>query len=233
MGAGASSSGQAEVARPVVERPATLARPAGDVPAIIRTHWCHQCENRVVVEAGECVRCGGGFIEELSMSPEIMATHRLVSAFAAHFGHHMLDRGESGSRLAPAANEGRIEELLRDLQAHIWMVTGRTQAVRPGMTGARIDPAGPSVWQAIKHLDEDEVAAFLKTSDDQCVICCADYSESPTSPMTLCELPGCSHVFHEDCLKQWLARASNCPICRNDLKQAATLHAGTQEEEEK
>jgi hypothetical protein len=25
----------------------------------------------------------------------------------------------------------------------------------------------------------------------------------------------CSHAFHKECLKIWLSRQSNCPLCRN------------------
>lgn len=35
-------------------------------------------------------------------------------------------------------------------------------------------------------------------------------------------VPGCNHIFHEDCIEQWILKASSnsvvCPVCRIDIK---------------
>lgn len=53
----------------------------------------------------------------------------------------------------------------------------------------------------------------------QCVICYSDFEVGET----LSQLPGCSHLFHNGCINEWLERAANCPICRCDLRQAVGL----------
>lgn len=34
---------------------------------------------------------------------------------------------------------------------------------------------------------------------------------------------GCGHVFHEECLQDWLRRARTCPLCREDLAGASAV----------
>ncbi|XP_071519097.1 uncharacterized protein [Panulirus ornatus] len=44
--------------------------------------------------------------------------------------------------------------------------------------------------------------------EESCSICLEALIASPTVPLQ------CQHVFHEKCIKDWLRRQSNCPICR-------------------
>jgi len=46
-----------------------------------------------------------------------------------------------------------------------------------------------------------------------CAIC-TDHIALGVPVITL----SCSHLFHEDCLRQWLARRHTCPICRLELE---------------
>jgi len=135
--------------------------------------------------------------------------------------------GQTITTEIPMSSEIRMEELLRDLQSHLRMAEEIRNAMRVAVgqsqAGAReLDPAGPAVWRSIKSLSEEQVSKIIVDSqgESQCVICCADYVDG-AEEQTLCELPGCLHIFHKQCLEQWLDRASNCPICRGDLKAAA------------
>ncbi|CAN6674421.1 hypothetical protein TRVA0_053S00540 [Trichomonascus vanleenenianus] len=61
--------------------------------------------------------------------------------------------------------------------------------------------------------DED-----LKAADSVCIVCREDmiYDESQEKkyvPMRL----NCGHILHYKCLRSWLARAQQCPICRRPL----------------
>ncbi|KAL4194193.1 hypothetical protein AMTRI_Chr05g58100 [Amborella trichopoda] len=29
--------------------------------------------------------------------------------------------------------------------------------------------------------------------------------------------PSCSHVYHEGCIRKWLARDNSCPLCRSRI----------------
>uniref|UniRef100_A0A7C8ZUC2 RING-type domain-containing protein n=1 Tax=Opuntia streptacantha TaxID=393608 RepID=A0A7C8ZUC2_OPUST len=55
---------------------------------------------------------------------------------------------------------------------------------------------------------EKETTAFV---GDGCAICLGEGFEEEE----ICKvLPECHHVFHSDCIDQWLKTKQNCPVCR-------------------
>jgi len=63
---------------------------------------------------------------------------------------------------------------------------------------------------------------FIKDSDvspypAECCICCEDFDQQQTISKTPC--PSGNHVFHTDCLKNWLQLQHTCPLCRHDVTQ--------------
>lgn len=48
----------------------------------------------------------------------------------------------------------------------------------------------------------------------ECIICMDDYEVGQTQAT----LP-CFHVFHANCIRQWLTRSSFCPICKHDARE--------------
>ena len=52
---------------------------------------------------------------------------------------------------------------------------------------------------------------------DTCSICMDKYAEG--EPVRL--LPTCKHAFHVACLDKWLERATQCPVCRAELRSDA------------
>lgn len=46
--------------------------------------------------------------------------------------------------------------------------------------------------------------------DENCVICLAEFEKGEKVRV----LPRCKHVYHVECIDQWLLRALHCPICR-------------------
>ena len=54
------------------------------------------------------------------------------------------------------------------------------------------------------------VTVVPENGNQQCVICLEDIDVDET------ELP-CGHVFHNQCLFEWLAQQDTCPICRATL----------------
>ena len=51
--------------------------------------------------------------------------------------------------------------------------------------------------------------------EDSCSICCESYCSSVNTVVTKC-----GHIFHDNCLKNWLTKMCNkptCPVCRCNL----------------
>mmetsp|Transcript_49940 Transcript_49940/g.99121 ORF Transcript_49940/g.99121 Transcript_49940/m.99121 type:complete len:391 (-) Transcript_49940:16-1188(-) len=214
MGSGASSSsgaGSHQPSPPARRNVGTRGTPAPPRLAAGAGFWCHACQ--VIVDqlapGGVCPRCRGGFVEE--------AAAVAVLAQAA--------RWLAGDRGGVPSTEVRIARLLDDLHAHLEMVEGlhetmrRTMDARSEVMARRnLDPAPQEVVEAIEviNLDSSSLKGMRQTA--QCVICCADFEIGEQLSL----LPGCGHLFHSACVQQWLERASNCPICRQDLVEAVS-----------
>jgi hypothetical protein len=58
----------------------------------------------------------------------------------------------------------------------------------------------------------------LRISEEECSICLQGY----TGGQAICtskNKPSCQHIFHRDCLEEWLKDHDNCPLCRANLLQ--------------
>jgi hypothetical protein len=53
------------------------------------------------------------------------------------------------------------------------------------------------------------------TANDECSICLHSYN--PGQTICLAKNPQCKHVFHHDCIEEWLKDHSDCPLCRVNL----------------
>eukprot|EP00884_Botryococcus_braunii_P009551 jgi/Botrbrau1/18598/Bobra.0367s0040.1 len=51
---------------------------------------------------------------------------------------------------------------------------------------------------------------------DQCVVCLEEYAESD---VTVVRLP-CSHLYHPECIEQWLKLRKTCPLCLVEVEIA-------------
>ena len=47
------------------------------------------------------------------------------------------------------------------------------------------------------------------------------------------ELPGCQHLFHKSCLREWLVQQQTCPTCRADLARAEAQEVARERAEER
>merc|ERR1712228_581851 len=46
-----------------------------------------------------------------------------------------------------------------------------------------------------------------------CAICLDDFKNN----QMVAEMPGCVHIFHKDCVEQWLQQSPTCVMCRQDV----------------
>lgn len=53
----------------------------------------------------------------------------------------------------------------------------------------------------------------------QCMVCLSNF----TSGEEVRRLP-CNHLFHVNCIDEWLRRCTDCPICKANVDQAVTQH---------
>ncbi|KAL4454981.1 hypothetical protein ABPG74_006363 [Tetrahymena malaccensis] len=50
--------------------------------------------------------------------------------------------------------------------------------------------------------------------EEQCSVCLIEFQENDKIRITICD-----HIFHSECLLQWLKSQENCPNCRKDLQR--------------
>ena len=66
---------------------------------------------------------------------------------------------------------------------------------------------------------EEELA-----EDSSCIICRDEMTVETTK-----KLPGCGHLFHKSCLREWLVQQQSCPTCRGDI---STMEVRQQQQEQ-
>jgi hypothetical protein len=70
------------------------------------------------------------------------------------------------------------------------------------------------------HPDSDDTDDNESLSSDElptCTICFNPYQEG--DEICWSNNPNCSHMFHKDCIGEWLMRADECPCCRLNYMQ--------------
>lgn len=82
----------------------------------------------------------------------------------------------------------------------------------------------PMVAEALSLIER--VPAGTVPDGDECAICLGSCEEAACKETSCdgclkwCRLQ-CGHQFHEDCILQWLRRASQCPVCRRQIWPSA------------
>ncbi|PWA78403.1 zinc finger, RING/FYVE/PHD-type [Artemisia annua] len=67
--------------------------------------------------------------------------------------------------------------------------------------------SGLSTEKISKHL---QVSVRHDKMDGECIICLREYEKNER----IGTLDNCRHEFHADCVKDWLLRKNECPLCR-------------------
>lgn len=76
-----------------------------------------------------------------------------------------------------------------------------------GIDMSKYDPPSEKVMEKCDTYD------YVKTDDDNCVVCMCDFEEGDKVKKLIC-----NHQFHEGCIMTWLKNNSTCPMCKASLK---------------
>ncbi|CAB1098784.1 unnamed protein product [Ectocarpus sp. CCAP 1310/34] len=101
-------------------------------------------------------------------------------------------------------------------------VTATATPADPELPGANGDAAEEEASAAANAAaEEDDPARACDTGEwstgQACIVCFSDYEPGDR----LARLP-CRHVYHAQCIDEWLDRAKlpSCPLCKTDLRHA-------------
>jgi len=74
--------------------------------------------------------------------------------------------------------------------------------------------------EIMRYIPVSEVKEIKQENGNElkCMICLYDINIGETE----CTLP-CLHIFHPDCLEQWLVRKKACPVCKYDISLDSLL----------
>lgn len=88
------------------------------------------------------------------------------------------------------------------------------------VTIAKLDINIYKYYEAIEVLENcstnDNIIEFIEcnSNDEICIICQENNNEKK-----IVKINKCGHMFHNDCLIEWLTRTNSCPICRTTNEQ--------------
>uniref|UniRef100_A0A0D9X8P5 RING-type E3 ubiquitin transferase n=1 Tax=Leersia perrieri TaxID=77586 RepID=A0A0D9X8P5_9ORYZ len=202
--------------------------------------YCYECESTVSLPSPPtrrivCPRCRGGFLEENpnhppdedeeqeeagSPPPPPPPPPGFLSDSSSDEG------GDLDLGMGPAATREYLSRLLHHhlYDEHMDVASAAAAAVSlleqgggGGGEGGENAPASAASIAALPTVEVSEPAAA-------CAICKDDLPLA--SPAR--RLP-CGHLYHSDCIVQWLEMRNSCPVCRSRLPAAAAAAACTQE----
>lgn len=66
------------------------------------------------------------------------------------------------------------------------------------------------------QIDIEPGIGQMNENEKVCSICLSEFLDEEI----ISKLPECNHIFHKECIREWLMRNHICPFCRNDIKRA-------------
>ena len=168
-----------------------------------KTHWCHMCDaavnTQIVNNEVECVVCKNNFVEERDSGNQPTEEQ----------GDD--DIPEISSTTSPRVQTSAIESIITALsQAGVENIA---QAVVSGISRMLSETTNQGSQAASSSvIDNIPLIRIDIAPEDPCPICQEDF---PIGTQ-VASLP-CSHIFHADCIKNWLRLRNTCPTCRHEL----------------
>ncbi|CAH2079643.1 unnamed protein product, partial [Thlaspi arvense] len=94
-------------------------------------------------------------------------------------------------------------------------VTVNVNIIEDRRTNVNVPPPSTRAsWEVIQRLGVEQRVELMDLEDTyeiQCSICIEDLSKSNEN---IIKMPQCKHMFHRNCLFEWLGRQNSCPLCR-------------------
>ncbi|CAD6341412.1 unnamed protein product [Miscanthus lutarioriparius] len=91
---------------------------------------------------------------------------------------------------------------------------------KPGLGAAAIAML-PSFPYRRRAEGSTSVPATAAAAAAECAVCLGVLDEG----QMVRQLPGCKHVFHQECIDVWLASRASCPVCRGKAEPPAPARA--------
>lgn len=112
-----------------------------------------------------------------------------------------------------------LQVLLLNTMAHEDAVLGRLGELDTvlrrgqGLSQTQIGACGEELrWRAAERVGETQ---------QQCMVCLSEFAEGD-----LLRQLGCDHLFHKDCIDEWLQRSASCPICKQAVRAGVARSSG-------
>lgn len=183
----------------------------GGASAQERRVYCHQCGSRTQpAQEDDVIRCGNcGSTEDVECTdtrlPVTQTTHADAPQATPRPAEDVV-RVQSITAIA----ENRPEEGTMIFR----VIPNTTYRSRTARDDVEPETARPACSELIAGLQAQRVPEDAVAACGPCVICSGEISLT----MDVVELP-CSHIFHRDCICEWLRRQHTCPYCRFELEQ--------------
>ena len=189
------------------------------------SYFCHQCRRPTRVDTSDgisCSTCLSTFVEEMPPN-STRGTYEgaMMLAGGSHSNENSIipaPRGRYYSNLSDDQNRrlANAAIMLRLLEAQL-----RDELDNLQMLQAQRDQQEKKIKPLTKimkrKLREIPLSLDQICSQPSCPICSEDFVVDET---TLC-LP-CSHLFHKNCVMQWLESKKTCPICRYEMTNSVS-----------
>lgn len=112
----------------------------------------------------------------------------------------------------PTANGFTLKELLQSIKKlYEFIYTEEERTSEPRNYRLKKICTSCGNQNLSKYVNKVEDLNIIK---DNCCICYSDYiNNEEDNPVIL----KCSHIFHDNCIKEWLQKSGTCPICRSNI----------------
>ena len=77
------------------------------------------------------------------------------------------------------------------------------------------DKKKDSLFLEMDQFQYKHIQKYDSRRETECAICLEEFKRNDI----IKEFYKCKHIFHKDCLKNWLKRANVCPLCKHDLTE--------------